>query len=304
MGELVSRILSARYRIIKITSSLPKQNSETYYWDYSSPLENIIDHDIVQNTRYIFNLHGPSSVGASFAEPMKYLDRPKTLFHIYDFVKKSNPEIKIYSAASSEVFGNVPEGGAYLNANYDLRSPYSIGVANSVNISKFYKNNYGLKIVNGFTFNHESILRSDQFFLQSLLTQAKKVSRHQEQKIILGNLKPIRDFGYAPEYAAFICDYMEADQSRDFILGTGVRISLTEMVDIVLKRFDLNWDCVEQRASKLRSSDIDISYANSNAVFECFAKNPRIHTDALIDKLLHDSENKINIKYVNQNYLS
>ena len=228
-------------------------------------------------------------MGGSFKNPLLYLNRTKSLQLIYEYlVENKCYDTKIYSAASSELFGDVSENGATVNNKFYFLSPYAVSMANCLNLSEFYRQNYKLKIVNGFTFNHESKIRNDNFFMNSLIVQAKLVKSGRKEFIELGNLNNIRDFGFAGEYAQLIYDYMKKDVLEDFVLGTGTPLALIDVVEIVLNYLDLDYDNVRINDSLQRKCDIQYSVANKDAVFKHFGKLPELEGKKLIEFLIDD----------------
>ena len=152
------------------------------------------------NPHTVFNLACQSSVGKSFSRATETVHSiTNASLNILETVRHLNYDGKIFFAGSSEIFGNVKDKA---NIDHPQRpnSPYAIAKQASFNLVRTYRENYGINCMTGILFNHESHLRAETFVTQKIIQAAKDIHQNKNNRLQLGNIKIIRDWGWAPEY--------------------------------------------------------------------------------------------------------
>ena len=186
--------------------------------------------------KQIYYLAGQSSVEKSFIDPLDtYISNNLTLFYILEFCRKFNKKIKVYNSASSECFGNSNKIFCNERTPFKPISPYGKAKSFSFWLTKYYRENFKLNCSNGILFNHESPLRKKTFVTQKICTFAKNFNFKKNKKLYLGNLKVIRDWGWANDYVEAIYKVNSFKKNDDFVIGSGVSISLYDFVKIIFK---------------------------------------------------------------------
>lgn len=206
----------------------------------------------------VYFLAAQSSVGLSFEQPAETLDSISggalNLLEALRFVGKP---IKFYHASSSECFGDLGQQAATEETPFRPRSPYAVAKASAHWLVANYREAYGIFACNGILFNHESPLRPQRFVTQKIALAARRISTGSAERLSLGRLDIVRDWGWAPEYVEAMWRMMQADQPDDFIIATGESHSLESFVAETFAAVGLDWSAhVDTDQSLFRPTDI------------------------------------------------
>jgi len=258
--------------------------------DYTNVINIIKEHKPVE----IYNLAAQSSVGISFKQPIGTICFNITsLLNILEAVKEIDASIKVYQASSSEMFGKAEQLPIKENTPLNPLSPYAVSKASAHFIAQNYRNSFGLFVSCGILFNHESYLRSKNFFVKKVITDCIKISRGQQEKLTVGHIDIKRDFGYAPKYVDAIHKIITHHKADDFIICSGTSISLREIIVHTFNRFNISADKLEINSTFFRPDDIINNYGdNSRAKNELNWKYEHSFLeilDLLIDEELRNS---------------
>ena len=189
----------------------------------------------------VYNLAAQSSVGLSFAQPIgTFTFNTMSVTNLLETIRLLSPSTKLYQASSSEMYGHVKDLPIRLNTAMQPVSPYAVSKSAAHFMAMNYRNAYNLFVCNGILFNHESYLRSENFFVKKVIREAIRVKRGQREFIRVGNLDIKRDFGYAPRYVEAMWLMMQLGQPDDFIVCSGESILLADIVAHVLGKLKLN----------------------------------------------------------------
>ena len=156
-------------------------------------------------------------------------------------IKRQAPECKFYFAASSEMFGNVNETPQNENTPFRPRSPYGISKMAGFELTRNYREAYGLFALSGILFNHESPMRGGEFVTRKITSAVAKIKLATENEIRLGNLDARRDWGHARDYVGAMWLMLQQDESEDFVIATGKARSVREFLETAFSYVDL--DC-------------------------------------------------------------
>lgn len=211
----------------------------------------------------IYNLSGQSSVGLSFDQPVETMDSiagaTLTLLEAIRFLGKP---VRFYNAGSSECFGDIGDAPANEDTPFKPRSPYAVAKATAHWTVANYREAYGLFACTGILFNHESPLRPARFVTQKIARAAYAIAQGDQRRLSLGNLDIWRDWGWASEYVEAMHLMMQQDEPGDYIVSTGVSISLRDFVAAAFAAVDLDWqDHVDVDESLFRPTDLRFSGA-------------------------------------------
>lgn len=211
----------------------------------------------------VYNLSGQSSVGLSFEQPVETFESITVgTLNLLEAIRFLNPAIKFYNASSSECFGNSLKP-ANEKTPFEPRSPYAAAKAAAHYIVSNYREAYNIFACSGILFNHESHLRSIRFVTKKIISNAYQIANGSNEKLRLGNLDIIRDWGWAPEYVQAIYLMLQNNNPEDFVIATGESHSLKEFVSETFMNFNLNWEdyCIIDEMLK-RPTDLSVSKAN------------------------------------------
>jgi len=214
----------------------------------------------------IYNLAAQSSVSLSFKQPIGTIQyNVVSVLNILEAIRMINPGIKFYQASSSEVFGD-SELPIRETTYISPISPYSISKASAHWITKNYRDSYGLFSCSGFLFNHESYLRSDNFFVKKVILQAIKIRKGLAETLEVGNIEIKRDFGWAPKYVEAMYLMLQHDTPEDFLICSNQSVTLRSVVEYVFDYLGIAMDCLLIDEKLFRPTEIlDIYGDNSKA---------------------------------------
>ncbi len=191
----------------------------------------------------IYNLAAQSHVKVSFDVPeyTAETDAVGTLrlleaVRILGMEKKT----KIYQASTSELFGLVQEVPQKETTPFYPRSPYAVAKLYGFWITKNYRESYGMFAVNGILFNHESERRGETFVTRKITIAAARIAQNMQDKLYLGNLDAMRDWGYAPDYVECMWLMLQHDKPEDFVIATGETHSVREFCTLAFAEAGIN----------------------------------------------------------------
>ncbi|WP_020154094.1 GDP-mannose 4,6-dehydratase [Caldibacillus debilis] len=231
----------------------------------------------------IYNLAAQSHVRVSFDMP-EYtadVDALGTL-RILEAVRilGLTAKTRIYQASTSELFGKVQEVPQKETTPFYPRSPYGVAKLYAYWITKNYRESYGMFAVNGILFNHESERRGETFVTRKITLAAARIAQGKQDKLYLGNLDALRDWGYAKDYVECMWLMLQHDTPEDFVIATGEMHSVREFATLAFKYagIDLEW-----KGEGLNEKGID--KATGRVLIEV---DPKYFRPAEVDQLLGD----------------
>lgn len=208
----------------------------------------------------VYNLAAQSHVRISFDQPI-YTANVTGIgtLNLLEAIRLITPQAKVYQASSSEMFGNSIDEDGYQREDTPMNpvSPYGCAKVFSYNISRNYRNSYGMFISNGILFNHESPRRGTNFVTNKVCKEAVKIKLGLSNELKLGNLDATRDWGHAKDYVQAMWEILQLDTPDDFICATGISHSVRELVNYVFTRLGLHWtEYVKQDEKFLRPEEL------------------------------------------------
>jgi GDPmannose 4,6-dehydratase len=244
----------------------------------------------VEQTRpeEIYLLAGQSSVALSFEQPAETIQSMILgTLNLLEVCRLTDAKIKLYSAGSSECFGDTGIVPATEKTHFNPRSPYALGKASASWLVNNYREAYGLYACTGFLFNHESPLRPERFVTQKIIKAAQRIAGGSIETLRLGRLDISRDWGWAPEYVDAMWRMLQMPEANDFVVATGHTYSLESFVEIAFSKLGLNWqDHVVQDAQMFRPTDILYSSADPTKAAEILDWTAQTLIPEIIEKML------------------
>lgn len=151
---------------------------------------------------------------------------------------------RIYQASTSELYGKVQEVPQSESTPFYPRSPYGVAKLYGFWVMKNYRESYGMYCCNGILFNHESERRGENFVTRKITLAAARIAKGLQDKLYLGNLNALRDWGYAKDYIECMWLMLQQDQADDFVIATGESHSVREFCTLAFKEagIELRWE--------------------------------------------------------------
>jgi GDPmannose 4,6-dehydratase len=193
----------------------------------------------------IYNLGAQSHVRVSFDQPeytsdVNAMGVVRLLEAIRGFEKNGGRRVRFYQAGSSEMFGSArPRQNE--DTRFQPRSPYACAKVYAHYQVINHRESYGLFACNGILFNHESPRRGESFVTRKITRAATRIKLGLQDKLLLGNLEAKRDWGFAADYVEAMWRMLRCDQPDDFVIATGVSISVRDFLEEVFAALDLDW---------------------------------------------------------------
>ncbi len=152
-------------------------------------------------------------------------------------------KIRFYQASTSELYGKVVEVPQKETTPFYPRSPYGVAKLYGYWITKNYRESYGMYACSGILFNHESPRRTHNFVTRKITIALGNIIRGTQDKLVLGNINSLRDWGHAKDYVEGMWRILQQDQPDDYVLSTNEYHSVREFVEktFALKGFDIKW---------------------------------------------------------------
>lgn len=215
----------------------------------------------------IYNLAAQSSVSLSFNQPIGTLNfNIISVVNLLEAIKITNSKIKFYQASTSEMYGKVDPLPITENTVFHPLSPYAISKAAAHWTCVNYRESYGIFVSCGILFNHESFLRSENFFLKKVISQAVKISQDLQQELVMGNLDIKRDFGFAPKYVEAMYLMMQTEKPSDYLVCSGSSITLREIVEYVFDYLNIDHAKIIVSSDLYRPAEIQDMFGSNEKV--------------------------------------
>ena len=206
----------------------------------------------------IYNLGAQSHVQVSFTMP-QYTAQVDAVgsVAILESIRASGLNARFYQASTSELFGSTPppQNEASL---FRPRSPYAAAKLMAYWATVNYREAYGIHATNGILFNHESPRRGETFVTRKITRAVSRIASGSKEKLFLGNLDAVRDWGFAKEFVESMWLMLQQDKSDDFVVATGVGATVRDFAQVAFEHVGLNYeDYVEVDKRYQRPAEVD-----------------------------------------------
>ena len=195
----------------------------------------------------IYNLAAQSHVQVSFDSPEFTANVDATgVLRVLEAVRVCGLEstCRIYQASTSELYGKVEEVPQNENTPFHPYSPYAVAKLYGYWIVKEYREAYGMFCCSGILFNHESERRGETFVTRKITLAAARIAQGLQEKLYLGNLSSLRDWGYAKDYVECMWLILQQETAEDFVIATGVQHTVREFATLAFRHvgIELRWE--------------------------------------------------------------
>jgi GDPmannose 4,6-dehydratase len=226
----------------------------------------------------IYNLAAQSHVMVSFSMPVYtgQVDALGTLA-ILEAIRESELPIKYYQASTSELFGSTPPPQNEVSS-FKPQSPYAAAKLMAYWATVNYRDAYGLHATNGILFNHESPRRGETFVTRKITKAVANIFSGKQEKVYLGNMDAIRDWGYAKEYVESMWLMLQQPVANDYVIATGVGATVRDFVKVCFEFAGLNYlDYVEIDSQYYRPNEVDSLIGDSTKAREDIGWSAKTH---------------------------
>jgi GDPmannose 4,6-dehydratase len=205
---------------------------------------------------------------------------------------QNNP-VRFYQASSSEMFGKVRETPQNELTPFHPRSPYGAAKVYGHHITVNYREAYGMFACSGILFNHESERRGIEFVTRKVTTAVARIKLGLQHDLVMGDLEPKRDWGYAGDYVKAMWAMLQQDEPEDYVVATGETHSVREFVERAFEAVGIDgWQRhVSTDARFFRPSEVDLLVGDASKARERLGWKPEMDFPALVTRMVeHDLE--------------
>ena len=236
----------------------------------------------------VYNLAAQSFVQTSFGQPVLTGETTALgVTRVLDAIRLVDPAIRFYQASSSEMFGKVQEVPQRESTPFYPRSPYGVAKVYGHWITVNYRESYDLHASSGILFNHESPRRGHEFVTRKITHAAARIKLGQQDTLVLGDLDPQRDWGFAGDYVEAMWMMLQQDQPDDYVICTGETHSVRDFLDVAFSRVGLRWqDHVEQDPEFMRPAEVDLLVGDASKAQKVLDWEPRTSFEELVEMMV------------------
>jgi GDPmannose 4,6-dehydratase len=241
----------------------------------------------------VYHLAAQSHVKVSFEMP-DYTGDTTGLgtVRLLEAIRAAGVPCRFYQASSSEMYGATPPPQDE-QTPFHPRSPYGAAKVYAYWVTVNYREAYGLYAVNGILFNHESPRRGETFVTRKITRAVARIQAGLQDKLYLGNLDAVRDWGYAPDYVEGMWRMLQADTPSDYVLATGEAWTVRDFVQASFERAQLDWErYVELDPRYQRPAEVDALIGDSSKAERELGWRAVVHTSQLVD-IMVDADIKL-----------
>ncbi|TLQ47194.1 GDP-mannose 4,6-dehydratase [Streptomyces marianii] len=230
----------------------------------------------------VYNLGAQSHVRVSFDAPLYTGDVTGLgALRLLEAIRASGVDTRIYQASSSEMFGSTPPPQNE-DTPFHPRSPYGAAKVFAYWTTVNYREAYGMFAVNGILFNHESPRRGETFVTRKITRAVARIKAGLQDRLYLGNLDAVRDWGYAPDYVEAMWRMLQHGEPTDYVVATGVPATVRQFVETAFAHAGLDWnEYVRYDPKYERPSEVDALIGDASKARELLGWKPTVLVEEL-----------------------
>jgi GDPmannose 4,6-dehydratase len=196
---------------------------------------------------------------------------------LLEAIRSADIDTRFYQASTSELFGSTPPPQNESSV-FRPQSPYAAAKLMAYWCTVNYRDGYGMHATNGILFNHESPRRGETFVTRKITRAVAAIKAGQQDKLFLGNLDAVRDWGYAKEYVESMWLMLQQDKPSDYVVATGVGATVKDFVEASFSHAGLNWeDHVETDKKYIRPTEVDALIGDPSKAANAFGWKAKTH---------------------------
>src|SRR3982751_2355786 len=207
----------------------------------------------------LYNLAAMSFVPASWDQPLLTGEfNSQGVTRVLEAIRQVDPDVRVYQASSSEMYGRVREVPQTEMTPFYPRSPYGVSKVFGHYITVNYRESYGMFACSGILFNHESPRRGLEFVTRKVTDGVARIKLGLADHLSLGNLDACRDWGFAGDYVRAMWLMLQEEKADDYVIATGISHSVRQLVETAFQHVGLDWQkYVRIDPAFLRPAEVD-----------------------------------------------
>jgi GDPmannose 4,6-dehydratase len=235
----------------------------------------------------IYNLSGQTSVGLSFEQPVECMESiAGGTLNFLEVLRHIGATTRLFSAGSSECFGDTKQQAANETTAFKPRSPYAVAKSTAFWQVANYREAYGIFCCTGMMANHESPLRPQRFVTQKIIHGVQRIKRGEIQKLRVGNLDIWRDWGWAPEYVVAMHQMLQSPTPKDYLIASGQTISLREFASLAFGLAGLEPDeYLISDDTLFRPSDLEYSAMDPSLIWADLGWKAKVSPAEIVQRM-------------------
>jgi GDPmannose 4,6-dehydratase len=235
-----------------------------------------------------YHLAAQSFVSYSFEDEFSTLNTNiNGTHHLLAALKAVAPKSRVYFAASSEMFGKVRETPQNELTPFHPRSAYGISKVAGFDLTRNYREAYGMHATSGILYNHESPRRGFEFVTRKITSHVAKIKLGQVNHLPLGNLDAQRDWGHARDYVEAMWLMVQQDEPDDYVIATGHTWSVQQFVEAAFACVDLDWrDHVVVDPRFFRPAEVQLLLGDATKAMRRLGWEPSYSFAALVEEMV------------------
>jgi GDPmannose 4,6-dehydratase len=243
-----------------------------------------------------YHLAAQSFVAESFADGFSTLNANINGTHyVLAALREIQPRCRFYFAGSSEMFGKVAEVPQSEETRFHPRSPYGISKVAGFDLTRNYREAYGMFCASGILFNHESKRRGFEFVTRKITSTVARIKVGQAEELRLGNLDARRDWGHAADYVRAMHLMLQRDEPDDYVVATGETHTVREFCERAFARAGLDWErYVKVDERFYRPAEVDLLVGDSSKVRRELGWEPGYTFAQLVDEMVDADLESVN----------
>jgi GDPmannose 4,6-dehydratase len=237
-----------------------------------------------------YHLAAQSFVAESFADGFSTLNANINGTHyVLAALRELQPGCRFYFAGSSEMFGKVAEVPQNEETRFHPRSPYGISKVAGFDLTRNYREAYGMFCASGILFNHESKRRGFEFVTRKITSTVARIKAGQADELRLGNLDARRDWGHAADYVRAMHLMLQRDEPDDYVVATGETHTVREFCERAFARAGLDWEqYVKVDERFYRPAEVDLLIGDSSKARRELGWEPSYTFEQLVDEMVDE----------------
>jgi len=235
----------------------------------------------------VYNLGAQSHVQVSFTMP-QYTGQVDAVgaVGLLEAIRSADIDTRFYQASTSELFGSTPPPQNE-NSVFRPQSPYAAAKLMAYWCTVNYRDGYGMHATNGILFNHESPRRGETFVTRKITRAVAAIKAGKQDKLFLGNLDAVRDWGFAKEYVESMWLMLQQDKPDDYVVATGVGATVKDFAEAAFARAGLNWqDHIETDKKYIRPTEVDALIGDPSKVEKVLGWKATTHWKELAELMV------------------
>ncbi len=235
-----------------------------------------------------YHLAAQSFVSYSFEDEFSTINTNiNGTHHVLSSVKETTPACRFYFAGSSEMFGKVKHSPQNEETPFHPRSAYGISKVAGFDLTRNYREAYGIYASSGILFNHESPRRGFEFVTRKITSSVARIKLGKQEKLPLGNLEAKRDWGFAGEYVKAMWLMLQQEPPDDYVIATGETHSVKEFIQLAFDHVGLNWENhVEIDEKLIRPSEVNLLCGDYSKAKNQLGWEPTIGFEGLVQMMV------------------